>query len=106
MRLMPLECECGKPPSVMYAGEWMCERCRQLQRESREIKERYANQGRTPTRYLKYVPKEKVILNFAELYNDALETPLESFSRLESMLADPQKTLMEYEHSIQTCLPV
>ena len=71
----------------------MCERCRQLQRESREVKERYANNGRVAKRGA-YVNKEKKILNFSEMYDDTLETPLDSLSRLEEMLDDPQRTLL------------
>lgn len=83
------ECECGRKATVKTVSrEWVCEECRKLERETRQVKGRYANKGTTKARYLSYVPKEKKILNFAEMYDTSLSTPLDSLSRLEAMLAE------------------
>lgn len=70
----------------MNSGEWTCHICADITNRSREVKERYANRGRTRVDDLDYVPKEKKILNFAEMFD---ETPIifpESIARLERML--------------------
>lgn len=80
------ECDCGGVATVKYAGEWMCERCRRLQRESREVKERYANNGRV-TRG-EYVSKGRTTQNFQRFIEDMKPSTLISnaMSRLEQML--------------------
>lgn len=81
------ECDCGEAATVKYAGDWMCERCRKLQRESREVKERYARGDRVPEKG-KYVAKGRTTQNFQKFIEDMKPSTLipNAMSRLETML--------------------
>lgn len=70
----------------MFAGEWMCARCRRLQRESREIKQRYAHGERTHEGA--YVAKGRTTQNFHQWIEDMKPSTLipNAMARLEQML--------------------
>lgn len=71
----------------MYAGEWMCERCRRLQRESREVKQRYAHGERVPKKGA-YVAKGRTTQNFHDWLEEMKPSTLipNAMARLEQML--------------------
>lgn len=81
------KCDCDDPATVKYAGEWMCERCRRLQRESREVKERYASGLDVPKKG-RYVAKGRTTQNFQKFIEDMKPSTLipNAMSRLEQML--------------------
>lgn len=64
----------------------MCDRCRRLQRESREVKERYAHGTRIPEKGA-YVSKGRTTQNFHNFLDFEPIIWPDSIARLEQMLA-------------------
>jgi len=85
-RSRPSLCDCGRPAVTKnVAREWVCERCRRIERRGKEIHGQYANNGR-PKDYDRLKIRERTTQPFQEFLDPQPIIAHESIARLERML--------------------